>query len=75
VIGAGIGGMAAAIALRRAGLDVSLFEQTIAQREVGAGIQISPNASRMLRRYGLNPSSRIRSWKTRFCDFLTTLSN
>ena len=52
VIGAGIGGMAAAIALRRAGLDVSLFEQTIAQREVGAGIQISPNASRLLGRYG-----------------------
>ena len=53
VIGAGIGGTAAAIALRRAGLDVSLFEQTIAQREVGAGIQISPNASRLLARYGL----------------------
>ena len=53
VIGAGIGGTAAAIALRRAGLDVSLFEQTMAQREVGAGIQISPNVSRLLGRYGL----------------------
>jgi len=53
VIGAGIGGTAAAIALRRAGVDVSLFEQTVAQREVGAGIQISPNASRLLARYGL----------------------
>jgi salicylate hydroxylase len=53
VIGAGIGGTAAAIALRRAGLDVSLFEQTMTQREVGAGIQISPNASRLLGRYGL----------------------
>jgi salicylate hydroxylase len=53
VIGAGIGGTAAAIALRRAGLDISLFEQTMAQREVGAGIQISPNASRLLGRYGL----------------------
>ena len=53
VIGAGIGGTAAAIALRRAGLDVSLFEQTMAQRELGAGIQISPNASRLLGRYGL----------------------
>jgi salicylate hydroxylase len=30
-----------------------LFEQTVAQREVGAGIQISPNASRLLARYGL----------------------
>ena len=54
VIGAGIGGMAAAIALRRAGLDVSLSEQTIGQRDVGAGIQISPNASRLLGRYGLS---------------------
>jgi salicylate hydroxylase len=53
VIGAGIGGTAAAIALRRAGLDVSLFEQTTVQREVGAGIQISPNASQLLGRYGL----------------------
>jgi salicylate hydroxylase len=53
VIGAGIGGTAAAIALRRAGLDVSLFEQTLTQREVGAGIQISPNASRLLGRCGL----------------------
>jgi salicylate hydroxylase len=53
VIGGGIGGMACAIALRRAGLDVSLFEQTREQREVGAGIQISPNASLLLGRYGL----------------------
>src|SRR5258708_29469173 len=53
VIGAGIGGTAAALALRRAGLEVSLFEQTVAQGEVGAGIQISPNASRLLGRYGL----------------------
>jgi salicylate hydroxylase len=53
VIGAGIGGTAAALALRRVGLDVSLFEQTMAQREVGAGIQISPNASRLLGRCGI----------------------
>jgi salicylate hydroxylase len=53
VIGAGIGGTAAAIALRRTGVEVSLFEQTMEQREVGAGIQISPNASRLLGRYGL----------------------
>ena len=53
VIGGGIGGLACAVALRRAGLEVSLFEQTLEQREVGAGIQISPNASRLLGRYGL----------------------
>jgi salicylate hydroxylase len=53
VIGAGIGGLAAAIAMRRAGLDVSVYEQAAAIGEVGAGIQISPNASRLLQRYGL----------------------
>jgi len=53
VIGGGIGGMAAAIALLRAGVDVQVYEQAPEQKEVGAGIQISPNASRLLYRYGL----------------------
>ncbi len=53
VIGAGIGGTAAAIALARRGIDVALYEQASRQAEVGAGIQISPNASRLLYRYGL----------------------
>lgn len=53
VIGAGIGGTAAAIASRRAGPRRFLVRADDAQREVGAGIQISPNASRLLGRYGL----------------------
>jgi salicylate hydroxylase len=53
VIGSGIGGISAAIAMRRAGLDVSVFEQASTISEVGAGIQISPNASRLLERFGL----------------------
>lgn len=53
VIGGGIGGLAAAISLRRAGFDAQVFEQAAALSEVGAGIQISPNASRLLRRLGL----------------------
>src|SRR5260370_21211579 len=53
VIGAGIGGLAAALTLRRAGLEVQVFEQAAELREVGAGIQISPNASRILNRLGL----------------------
>lgn len=54
IIGGGIGGSAAALAMIRAGHQVSLFEQVKAKSEVGAGIQISPNASRLLHRYGLS---------------------
>jgi salicylate hydroxylase len=54
IIGGGIGGSAAALAMLRAGHQVSVFEQVKAKSEVGAGIQISPNASRLLHRYGLS---------------------
>jgi 2-polyprenyl-6-methoxyphenol hydroxylase-like FAD-dependent oxidoreductase len=53
VIGGGIGGLAAALSLLRAGLDVHVYEQADSLRDVGAGIQISPNASRILGRLGL----------------------
>jgi 3-hydroxyacyl-CoA dehydrogenase len=56
VIGRGIGGTAVAIAFLRAGVDVHVYEQAPEQKEVGAGIQISPNASRLLYRYGLEAS-------------------
>ena len=58
VIGAGIGGLSAALTLRRAGLEVQVFEQAAELREVGAGIQISPNASRILNRLGLEEPMR-----------------
>jgi salicylate hydroxylase len=58
IIGAGIGGLVAALALRRAGIEVEIFEQAAAWREIGAGIQISPNASRILERLGLANSLR-----------------
>ncbi|MGA7115116.1 MAG: NAD(P)-binding protein, partial [Pseudolabrys sp.] len=53
VIGGGIGGLGAAVSLLRAGLDVHVYEQAHALREVGAGIQVSPNASRVLHGLGL----------------------
>jgi salicylate hydroxylase len=53
IIGGGIGGLAAALSLLRAGFDVHVYEQARALGEVGAGIQISPNASRLLHRLGL----------------------
>jgi salicylate hydroxylase len=53
VIGGGIGGLAAAASLLQAGFDVHVYEQAKALGEVGAGINIGPNASRLLHRLGL----------------------
>ena len=49
VAGGGIGGAAAALALGLKGFPVVVLEQSDAFREVGAGIQIAPNAFRMFR--------------------------
>jgi salicylate hydroxylase len=53
VVGGGIGGLTAALALHRAGLEVDVFEQADAFTEVGAGVALGPNALRLLRRLGL----------------------
>jgi salicylate hydroxylase len=53
IIGAGIGGVAAAISLRAAGVEVTLLEQAPQFGEVGAGLQLAPNATRVLRRFGV----------------------
>ncbi|XXX77618.1 FAD-dependent monooxygenase [Sorangium sp. So ce134] len=53
IIGGGIGGLTAAQVLLRAGHEVTCFEQAAELREVGAGIQVGPNASRVLHRLGL----------------------
>ena len=53
VIGAGIGGLAAATALARHGVAVTVIEQAAAIREVGAGLQVSPNGLAVLRALGL----------------------
>ena len=53
IAGGGIGGMAAAVALARAGWSVTLHERASAFREVGAGLQMSPNACHVLRWLGL----------------------
>ena len=53
IAGGGIGGLAAALALSRADLQVALFEKAAAFSEVGAGIQIGPNVSRILTGWGL----------------------
>ena len=53
IIGGGIGGIAAAVALHRIGVDVSVYERAEALREVGAGMMLWPNATRVLRELGL----------------------
>ncbi|MCY4336458.1 MAG: FAD-dependent monooxygenase [Litoreibacter sp.] len=53
IAGAGIGGLAAGLALARAGLEVEICEQAPVISEVGAGIQISPNGMRALDSLGV----------------------
>src|SRR5207245_10436717 len=53
IAGGGIGGLTALLALRARGIDAELFEQAEAFRQVGAGIQLSSNATRILRTLGL----------------------
>ncbi|KAK5025884.1 hypothetical protein LTR13_010348 [Exophiala sideris] len=55
VVGAGLGGLACAIACRQGGLDVLILERAPKILPVGAGIQVSPNASRIARRLGILP--------------------
>jgi salicylate hydroxylase len=53
VVGAGLGGLAAALALLRRGIAVSVFERSAHMSEVGAGITLHPNATKALMHLGL----------------------
>jgi salicylate hydroxylase len=53
IAGAGIGGLAAALALRARGHDIVVFDKVRALKEVGAGLQLSPNACAVLDRLGV----------------------
>ncbi len=53
IAGAGIGGLTAALAISQSGLNVALIEREDGFREVGAGIQLSPNANHVLRKLGV----------------------
>src|SRR5688572_16612480 len=53
IVGGGLGGLAAALFLRNAGLEATVYEQVPELREVGAGIVVSPNMVRPLRKLGL----------------------
>ncbi|KAL3472366.1 hypothetical protein BJX99DRAFT_272971 [Aspergillus californicus] len=66
IVGAGIGGLTAAIALRNQGHDIRIFEQSQLATETGAAIHLAPNANGLLRRlgifaekFGANPMERL----------------
>jgi 6-hydroxynicotinate 3-monooxygenase len=73
VVGAGMGGLATAAALHRAGIAVNVYEQASKFARLGAGIQIGCNAMKVLRGFGLEPVMRAsafypRSWNNREYD-------
>jgi 6-hydroxynicotinate 3-monooxygenase len=65
IIGAGIGGLTAAACLRRVGVDVRIYEQAQRFARIGAGIQQSPNAMKVLRTLGLEPRLREMGFQAR----------
>lgn len=65
VAGAGIGGLTAALCLVRAGRRVTVIERAHLIEEVGAGLQIAPNAGRILAELGLEPAMRAASLEPR----------
>ncbi|MFI6561158.1 FAD-dependent monooxygenase [Streptomyces sp. NPDC050534] len=58
VIGSGIGGLTLAASLARSGTPCEVFEQARSMAEIGAGVQLAPNAARHLERLGLGPALR-----------------
>ncbi|PHH61730.1 hypothetical protein CDD81_8022 [Ophiocordyceps australis] len=55
IVGAGIAGLCSAISLRRAGHQVEVYESSWMKNEVGAAINVPPNAARFLMAWGLDP--------------------
>lgn len=53
IIGAGIGGLTAAIGLKRQGHKVTLIERSKFSQELGAAVHLAPNSNGVLRRYGI----------------------
>lgn len=74
IAGAGIGGLTAALALLRSGIDVEVYEQAPELKEVGAGVQLAANGTRVLYALGVGDELRalsceaqgkeIRHWQT-----------
>ena len=74
IVGAGVAGLTAALALAQKGFAVTVLEQADAIREVGAGLQISPNAAVVLQALGLGAAldaAQGRAQAVRLCDGAT----
>ncbi|WP_277753896.1 FAD-dependent monooxygenase [Muricoccus nepalensis] len=56
IVGAGLGGIAAALLLRQEGFEATLYEQAPAFARLGAGIHVGPNVMKIMRRLGLEPA-------------------
>jgi salicylate hydroxylase len=69
IAGGGIGGLTAALCLASRGITVEVFERSSAFREIGAGIQISPNAARVLHALGLETAIRERAFLPQATQF------
>jgi salicylate hydroxylase len=71
IVGGGIGGLTLAISLLQQSMSVQIFEQDTELREIGAGVAIGGNATRLLQRLGIDlapvanmpPAFEVRSWK------------
>lgn len=73
IVGGGIGGVATAVALRQVGIDAVVYERAPQLREVGAGMMLWPNATRVLQGLGLLPDVLARSGSS--TNFLVRASN
>jgi len=58
IVGAGMGGLAAAATLRQVGFDVQVYEQAARFARIGAGIQMMPNSMKVLRGIGIEQRLR-----------------
>ena len=85
IVGGGIGGLAAAIALRQRGSEVAVFEQAQELREIGAGLSVWPNATRVLSQFGLLQEVlnrgevlerlQLRTWKGQLLSDIKTVAD
>ncbi|KAK7056302.1 hypothetical protein VNI00_002855 [Paramarasmius palmivorus] len=69
IVGGGIAGLAAAYCLGRAGHEVVVLESSLTMKEIGAGIQLGPNMSRLLIRWGLADRLNEKAVKPHYLSF------